>query len=96
LSGHAGQNIFAFFSGSTGGHDYITDFNANDSLYLVGYASTGSAVALQNAATVDPNGVTLTLSDSTQVTFSNLTDPNQLNGHILYARSLLSGSCWYE
>jgi Ca2+-binding RTX toxin-like protein len=82
-AGH-GSNIFAFFAGSTGGHDVITDFQAGDALYLIGYASTGSASSLQNAATVDASGVTLTLSDSTKITFANLTNASSLNGDILY------------
>ena len=30
------------------------------------------------------NGLTMTLSDSTTITFSNLTDQSQLNGHYLF------------
>jgi Ca2+-binding RTX toxin-like protein len=85
FAGGAGSNIFAFFAGATGGHDVITDFQSSDDLYLIGYASTQSASSLQNAATVNSSGVTLTLSDSTTITFSNLNNASALNGEILYA-----------
>jgi Ca2+-binding RTX toxin-like protein len=85
MAGGAGSNIFAFFQGATSGHhDFITDFNANDSVYIIGYDSTQSASSLEKNATVGPGGVTLTLSDSTQITFSNLSSTNPLDGHILY------------
>lgn len=86
MSGGAGSNAFAFFDGSTGGHDYITDFSSTDSLFLIGYASTQSAASLLSSATVGPTGVTLTLSDSTQITFTNLTSTTPLNNDILYAQ----------
>jgi hypothetical protein len=35
---------------------------------------------------VDGSGVTLTLSDSTKITFSNLTSASALDGHILYGK----------
>ena len=84
MSGGAGVNAFAFFDGSTGGHDYITDFTPTDSLYLIGYSSSQTAAGLLAAATVDSSGVTLTLSDTTKITFTNLTSASQLNGDILY------------
>ena len=86
MTGGAGSDMFAFFATDThGAHDYITDFTANDSLYLIGYASTGSASSLQNAASGGGTSpVTLTLSDSTRITFTNITDVSALNGHILY------------
>ncbi len=85
MVGGAGSNVFAFFAAATNGNqNYITDFNANDSLYLIGYATTQSAAALLTNATTT-NGVTLTLSDSTKVTFTNLSSTTALNGHILYS-----------
>lgn len=86
MAGGGGSNAFAFFVNATGGsQDYITDFGAGDSLYLIGYDSTQSASSLQNAAVAGPSGVTLTLSDSTKITFTNLTSASSLNGDILYA-----------
>jgi Ca2+-binding RTX toxin-like protein len=85
MGGGAGSNSFAFFSAATGGaHDYITDFSPSDSLFLLGYTPAQSASSLLSAATVDSSGVTLTLSDSTKITFTNLTNTSSLNGDILY------------
>jgi Ca2+-binding RTX toxin-like protein len=85
MTGGAGNNAFVFFKQATGGaSDVISDFNSNDSVDIEKYASTGSASALQNAATVGSGGVTLTLSDGTSVTFSNLTNAAALNGKIQY------------
>jgi hypothetical protein len=39
---------------------------------------------LQNASSVSASGLTLTLSDGTTVTFSNLTNQHALNGHVQY------------
>jgi Ca2+-binding RTX toxin-like protein len=86
MTGGGGTDHFAFFDAATnGGHNYITDFTANDYVYVIGYDPVGSASALQNAASGGGSSpVTLTLSDSTQVTFTNLTDRSALDGHILY------------
>lgn len=85
MTGGAGGGEFVFFKAATTGlHDTITDFGGTDSLFLLGYDSTKSASALQNSATVGPSGVTLTLSDRTQITFSNLSNAHQLDGKILY------------
>ena len=54
-----------------------------NSIYIEGYAA-GSAGALQSAASVGSGGLSLTLSDSTTITFSNLTDRTVLNGRIQY------------
>jgi hypothetical protein len=84
MTGAGGSNAFVFFKQAAGGaKDMVTDFNSNDSVYIEGYGS-GSASALQAAATVGTGGVTLTLSDGTSVTFSNLTSASQLNGKIQY------------
>lgn len=91
LTGGAGADAFAFFNQATQGKaDVITDFDATkDSVYIIGYDSTKSASFLQNNATGPAIagtglGVTLTLSDSTTITFSNLSSASQLNGKILY------------
>ena len=84
MTGNAGSNIFAFFATTTAGQtDVITDFNANDAVYLIGYSAEQTASALQNVAVVNASGVTLTLSDQTEITFSNLTSEAALNGRIL-------------
>jgi len=86
LTGGGNEDIFAFFNSSTDGQgNVVTDFNASgDIVVFSGYSTTQSASSLQNAAIVNGSGVTLTLSDDTTVTFSNLTAASQLNGRILY------------
>ncbi|WP_428489814.1 beta strand repeat-containing protein [Rhodopila sp.] len=85
MAGGAGSNSFAFFSAATSGaHDYITDFSPSDSLFLLGYAPGQSASSLLSAATEDSTGVTLTLSDETKITFTNLNSASSLNGEIMY------------
>jgi hypothetical protein len=84
MTGGAGSDAFVFFKQASGGaKDVIGNFTASDSVYIEGYGA-GSAAALQNAATVGSGGVTLSLSDGTTVTFSNLTSASQLNGKIQY------------
>jgi Ca2+-binding RTX toxin-like protein len=84
MSGGGGNNVFAFIaSGTAGAQDYITDFNSNDTLLLHGYASSQSAASVLAGASVGLNGVTLTLSDSTKITFTNLTSTSALTNHII-------------
>jgi Ca2+-binding RTX toxin-like protein len=86
LTGGGDDDLFAFFNSATDGQgNVITDFDASgDIVIFSGYSTLESASSLQNAAIVDASGVTLTLSDDTTVTFSNLTASSQLNGRILY------------
>jgi len=85
MTGGAGLNVFAFFGTVAGGaKEVVTDFNSLDSVYIEGYSKTGSAAALLQSATVGAGGVTLTLSDNTTVTFSNLTSTATLAGKIQY------------
>jgi len=89
MTGGAGSNAFAFFAQSTVGgpaKDVVTDFNSLDSVFIEGYSSTGSAAALLQNATLGAGGVgvTLTLSDGSTVTFSNLTSASALSGHLKY------------
>jgi len=78
------SDAFVFFKQAVGGaHDVINDFTPADSVYIEGYGA-GSAGALQAAATTGPGGRTLTLSDGTTITFSNLTSPTELNGRLQY------------
>ena len=85
MTGGGGSNVFAFFEQAAGAaKDVVTDFNSNDTIYIEGFAKTGSAAALLQNATVGAGGVTLTLSDGTSVTFSNLTSTASLVGKIQY------------
>ena len=84
MTGGSGSDTFVFFKQAAGSaKDVINNFTAKDSVFIEGYGS-GSAAALQQAATVGSGGVTLTLSDGTSVTFSNLTSVSALNGKIQY------------
>jgi Ca2+-binding RTX toxin-like protein len=84
MTGGSGSDTFVFFKQAAGGaKDVVNNFTPNDSVFIEGYAA-GSAAALLQAATVGAGGVTLTLSDGTSVTFSNLTSPSQLSGKIQY------------
>ena len=84
MTGGDGADAFVFFKQAAGNaRDIITDFNANDSVFIEGYGP-GSASALQNAAVVGAGGLTLTLSDNTTITFSNLTSAQSLDGKIQY------------
>jgi hypothetical protein len=85
MTGGSGHDAFVFFRQAAGGaHDVITNFATNDAVYIEGYATSGSASALQAAATVGSAGLTFTLSDGTTITFSNLTNASALNGAIQY------------
>ncbi len=84
MTGGSGSDTFVFFKQAAGGaKDVINNFTASDSVFIEGYGA-GSAAALLQAATVGAGGVTLTLSDGTTVTFSNLTSTSALSGKIQY------------
>lgn len=72
ITGGHGKDAFVFIDGSAGGHDLITNFHAGDLVSLQGYG-TGAVQAALKTETVGPNGVTITLSDNTSITFAGLT-----------------------
>ena len=67
----SGKDLFVFFNGSAGGQDFINGLTANDTVALVGYNLNSLASSLQNAQ-VTGQGVKITLSDNTSITFSGL------------------------
>ena len=67
----SGKDLFAFFNGSAGGQDFINGLTSNDTVALVGYNLSSVASSLQNAQ-VTGQGVKITLSDNTSITFSGL------------------------
>ena len=71
-------------------HITISDFTqSDDTIFMVGYSSANGGLSNVIANASGPalsggTGLTLTLSDSTTVTFSNLTSLTQLQGKIGY------------
>ena len=64
--------VFAFIKGGAGGHDFVTDYNSNDTVELFGYGgATGEA-------TVTGNATTIALSDNTKITFEGVATPNSI------------------
>ena len=94
MTGGGGNDVFAFFHQTTalnagGAQVTINDFNTADTIFMVGYDSTQSASTLFAHATGPAisgsgTGLTLTLSDNTTVTFTNLTSVTTLYGKIGY------------
>ena len=83
FTGGSGADTFYFDKTFTaGGNDVITDFNANSTIGIYGYGSAQSQASLIATASTGASGVTITLLDNTQITFDNLTNANQLAGHI--------------
>jgi Ca2+-binding RTX toxin-like protein len=85
LTGGGSSNAFVFFQSLTLGTNVttITDFTASDSVYLLNYHETTDA--LFATANVGGGGLTVTLSDKTQITFAGLTQVSSLYGHVLAA-----------
>jgi hypothetical protein len=85
MTGGSGDDAFVFFKQAIGGaQDVITNFAAQDGVYIEGYATSATASTLLSAATVGSAGLTLALSDGTTITFSNLTNGTALDGKIQY------------
>ena len=84
LFGGGGVDVFNFFA-SLGGagavNAVIADWSPTETVRLLGYApGTGNnAVA---GATTAGGSTTVTLSDNTKITFTGLTDPAALIGHL--------------
>jgi Ca2+-binding RTX toxin-like protein len=84
LVGGSGTTNFTFSALYTAGqHDYVMNFQSQDYLFAVGYASTVTSASLIANATVANNQVTLTLSDQTKITFTNVSSASTLSGHIV-------------
>jgi Ca2+-binding RTX toxin-like protein len=80
MTGNGGADAFIFgnTAGHTGGADIITDFNGSDNFVVSGYGADAAQKAL-NAATVSAGSTTVTLSDSTTITFIGVTDPGSIH-----------------
>ena len=84
LVGGGGANGFYFWNslgGPTANH-VISDFNAIDYVLLGNYGSDAAATAIEGATTT-AGSTTITLSDSTKITFTGVTSSAALNGHII-------------
>lgn len=83
LAGSSGGGDLFIFASVTGAapHDVVANFMASDAILLVGYAAGVTAAALASA-TSGPSSTTLTLSDSTTITFAGVTNVSALEGHI--------------
>ncbi len=97
MTGGGGSDTFVFLNQVTslngGGksHITITDFNQSTStIFMIGYSSASGGLSNVLANATGPAvsssgaGLTLTLSDQTTVTFSNVTSLTQLSGKIGY------------
>ena len=84
FTGGGGGNEFVFYKSVVAGsapRDMITDFNASDSVILSGYGVPAAATAL-NSATSAAGATTITLSDSTRITFLDVSSAAALQGHV--------------
>jgi Ca2+-binding RTX toxin-like protein len=83
LTGGAGANVFRFLASVDGSTTQatVTDFNASDTVQLIGYGSVAAANALAGATTIG-NSTTITLSDNTKITFLGVSAASALTGHI--------------
>ncbi len=77
MTGGSGNNIFEFLNGHAGGNYTVSDFSSNDLLALFGYGSAAGANAITNA-TVSGGSTHIALSDNTQITFTNIANPNSI------------------
>ena len=78
MTGGAGSDAFNFVKGNAGGHYVITDFTSSDGVNLLGYGADAATNALASASTSGGSSV-ISLSDSTQITFLDVTHLNASN-----------------
>jgi len=72
IAGGGGPDLFVFTNGQSGGTDLIQNFmSGQDTINLQGYGKNEVADALKSQ-TVAAGSVTITLSDSTKITFANV------------------------
>ena len=76
MVGGSGADTFVFAKGSAGGIDLLQNFSAQDQLTFYGYGS--NAIASQQ---VSGGSLTITLTDNTRITLTNVTalSPNQIH-----------------
>lgn len=71
MVGGSGKETFEFMKGQSGGTDLIQNFNSSDKIILSGYGANAVTDALATQARAH-GSVTITLSDNTKITFSDL------------------------
>jgi hypothetical protein len=74
--------FYSTVTNCTASHDVITDFDANDVVYLAGYGS-GEASNDLNMAVSSGGNTTVALSDNTQITFLGVASANTLSGQVV-------------
>ena len=74
--------IFIQANGGVSAQDTISNFTANDTVFLDGYGSAAAAAALAGA-TSNGAGTTITLSDNTTITFASVASASDLTGHVV-------------
>ena len=80
------RKLFTSESVTEGHPDKVCDQISDGVLDAIFASDPYARVACETAASGGGNSpVTLTLSDSTQITFTDLTSTSSLDGHILYA-----------
>jgi Ca2+-binding RTX toxin-like protein/plastocyanin len=84
IGGAASHDLFVFFSSNGGiaANDVVANFSANDTVLLSGYGVAAAADAL-SGATSGGGSTTITLSDNTRITFSDLSSVSSLAGHMV-------------
>ena len=73
MMGGSGDNIFAFVKSLNGGTDLVVNFTSADKISLVDFGKHAVEQALASQ-TFAPEGVTITLSDNTRVTFAGISE----------------------
>jgi Ca2+-binding RTX toxin-like protein len=83
MVGGGGVSSFWFWNtnGGPAANDFITNFSAIDNVVLAGYGSGAAGAALAGATTLG-SSTTITLSDSTKITFIGVNNPAALSDHI--------------